>query len=55
MMFGITISVTRGGTGSKWCVSYATPAAATSNYNNLYANSAAGTNNLGYNGTSMQH
>ncbi|MBK7968218.1 MAG: T9SS type A sorting domain-containing protein [Bacteroidetes bacterium] len=29
-----------------------TPAAATSNYNNLYMNSAAGTNNLGYNGTS---
>ncbi|MBK9423969.1 MAG: T9SS type A sorting domain-containing protein [Bacteroidetes bacterium] len=46
------ISVTRGGTGSKWCVYYTSPAAATSNYNNLYMNSAAGTNNLGYNGTS---
>jgi parallel beta-helix repeat protein len=46
------ISITRGGTGSKWCVYYTSPAAATSNNNNLYMNSAAGTNNIGYNGTS---
>ncbi|HNR20634.1 MAG TPA: hypothetical protein PKN75_06970, partial [Bacteroidia bacterium] len=45
------VSISRGGTGTKYCVYYSTPAAITSNYNNLYINAAAGTNNVGYNGT----
>jgi hypothetical protein len=45
------ITITRGGTGTKYGVYYLTPAAATSDYNDIYVNSLAGVNNTGYNGT----
>ncbi|MBL0340938.1 MAG: hypothetical protein IPP71_08425 [Bacteroidetes bacterium] len=45
------VTVTRGGTGTKYCTYMTTPATVTSNNNNLYMNSAAGTNYVGYNGT----
>ena len=45
------VSVRRGGTGSKYCLYYSsTPA--TSNNNDVFMNSAAGTNYVAYNGTS---
>ena len=47
------ISITRGGTGIKYGLYFTTPAAATSNYNDVYVNSASGTNNFGYNGTAQ--
>ncbi|HRH63562.1 MAG TPA: right-handed parallel beta-helix repeat-containing protein, partial [Bacteroidia bacterium] len=45
------VYITRGGTGTKYCVYYSTPAAATSNTNDLFMNSSGGTNSIGYNGT----
>ncbi|MCW8898003.1 MAG: fibronectin type III domain-containing protein [Flavobacteriales bacterium] len=45
------ISVTRGGTGTKHCIYFATTASTiTSNNNVFYINAPAGTNNLGYYG-----
>lgn len=45
------ISVTRGGTGTKYCIYYGTSASTvTSNNNVFYMNAPAGTNNLGYSG-----
>ncbi len=41
------VSVTRGGTGTKYCL-YFSGAGKTSNYNDLYMGSTAGTNNIGY-------
>ncbi|HQO87627.1 MAG TPA: hypothetical protein PKX84_08245, partial [Bacteroidia bacterium] len=45
------VSISRGGTGTKYDVYYSNPSAATSDYNDLYMNASAGTNNIGYNGT----
>jgi len=45
------VTVTRGGAGTKYCTYMTTPATVTSNNNDLYMNSAAGTNYVGYNGT----
>ncbi len=45
------VYITRGGTGTKYCVYYSNPAAATSNNNNLYINAAAGLNYVGYSGS----
>ena len=44
------ISITRGGTGTKYCLYYTGAGAKSSNYNNLYINSPAGSNNIGYDG-----
>ncbi|MBK9477537.1 MAG: T9SS type A sorting domain-containing protein [Bacteroidetes bacterium] len=44
------ITVRRGGSGTKYCL-YFTGGLQTSNYNNLFINSPAGTNYVGYNGT----
>lgn len=45
------ISITRGGTGSKYCIYLATTGSTiTSNNNVFYMNAPAGTNNLGYSG-----
>ncbi len=41
------VSVTRGGTGTKYCL-YFSGAGKTSDYNNLYMASTTGTNNIGY-------
>lgn len=41
------IYITRGGTGTKYCL-YFSGAGKTSDYNNLYINAPAGTNNVGY-------
>jgi len=46
------ISITRGGTGTKYCAYYVTAMPALSNYNNFYMNAAAGTNYVAYNGVS---
>ena len=42
------VSIMRGGTGTKYCIYMSTTATATSNYNDLYMNAAAGSNNVGY-------
>ncbi len=46
------VSISRGGSGTKYCVYYSTPLAATSNNNDLYMNAVAGSRYIGYNGTS---
>ena len=45
------VTISRGGTGTKYNVYYSNPAAATSDYNDLYMNAATGTNYIGYNGS----
>ncbi|MCC6385295.1 MAG: hypothetical protein IT241_09090, partial [Bacteroidia bacterium] len=45
------VSISRGGTGTKYCVYYTTPAVTISDHNVLYMNAAAGTRYVGYNGT----
>ncbi|HQW18850.1 MAG TPA: hypothetical protein PKZ48_12140, partial [Bacteroidia bacterium] len=44
------VTISRGGTGTKYGVYYSTPAAATSDYNNIYMNAGAGTNYVAYSG-----
>ncbi|HNB82334.1 MAG TPA: hypothetical protein PLP14_09570, partial [Chitinophagaceae bacterium] len=46
------ISITRGGTGTKYCAYYATLLPTNTNYNNHYMNAAAGTNYFAYDGVS---
>ena len=45
------IYITRGGTGTKYCLYYTGAGAKSSNFNNLYINSPAGSNNVGYDGS----
>jgi hypothetical protein len=45
------VYISRGGTGTKYCLYYTGAGAKSSNYNNLYMNSTAGTNGIGYDGT----
>lgn len=45
------VSVTRGGTGTKYCLYYTNAAGLTSDNNDLYMNAAGTTNYIAYNGT----
>ncbi|HRV53522.1 MAG TPA: hypothetical protein P5162_10585, partial [Bacteroidia bacterium] len=45
------VSISRGGSGTKYCVYYTNPATTTSDNNDLYMNAVAGTRYVGYNGT----
>jgi len=45
------ISISRGGTGTKYCIYYVGTSGMISDYNNLHMGSTAGTNGIGYNVT----
>lgn len=45
------VTVTRGGTATKYALYFTTPAGVVSNYNDLYVNAPAGVNYVAYNGT----
>ncbi|HTN44828.1 MAG TPA: LamG-like jellyroll fold domain-containing protein, partial [Flavipsychrobacter sp.] len=45
------VYITRGGSGTKYCLYYTGAGAKSSNYNNLYINAPAGINGIGYDGT----
>ncbi len=47
------IYITRGGTGTKYCVYFSTEGVGSSDNNDLYINAPAGTNNIGYYGVAF--